>query len=797
MDANGHRFWMLAEASDFDLSDGSCQWSGNCLHLSGKLRSPEALGSRQDAEEASNLPPVTVGHFDDWACFDPDQELGGQPAAIVGATMGHDLRPLLGVPARSRIRDMVVDAEGLLRTAGRFGPDLTGVSILDLRGRWQEPVLIETPGVEPDRIAGQWVLHRASGRLWREKGAGLPDLAQRTYADHIFRPEPEYTDPIRLLELDPIDRGHGEGILDCAVTEDGTLVVLIVSSVPKKESYVEFVPAKGARIRMTVPFPGFASSIGVTRGGKIALTYPGAREVFVFDTGESEVLALSLEPNRTPLKLDAPARLCRGTLDPVHVTHFEGEGALPLATPRPAEPLSMPSYRVEGQAKAATVITSDQQGTLWHRLVVEADVPAGTGIQIELSVADRRDALAAANRHCFVLGDIDSEPGIPRLGWLDQRSELPMNKGLLERRPQPARTGCFSGLVQNTTSQSRDIAGRYAQLTVTLYGNGQATPSIAAVRLYGERFSLVQNYLPSVLKPPTDPAEKAKEGAAHPLDFYERFVAGFERTLTALEDTVVAAPDLTNPMAAPEAALDWLAGWIGFVLKSGLTTAQRRKMLANGMRLHRRRGTVGGLKLALDLATDGQVTCGGIVVLEDFRMRRVLTTILGADLGATDDPLLAGPVESGNSFVGNTLHIGDGDEVEAGGANLSREQLVEIAALYRAPTDPDDQEAVQAFFESLAWRVTVLVHHELDETALSLIRDIVDQMTPSHVSHRIERASSPLILGLYSLVGIDSFLRPRPDASPIIVDQSVLGEKDHLLNLPSLDPAAEYGGPAL
>ena len=233
---------------------------------------------------------------------------------------------------------------------------------------------------------------------------------------------------------------------------------------------------------------------------------------------------------------------------------------------------------------------------------------------------------------------------------------------------------------------------------------------------------------------------------------------------------------------------------IGLVMKSGLNERQRRVMLANGMRLHRRRGTMPGLRLALDIASEGQVGAGGIVALEDFRLRRVFATILGADLGSRFDPLLAGPVESGNSFVGETLHLGDADELKDGKPVLSAQQLTEIAALYRPPTDPEQLDKIRGFFAELAWKVTVLVHHEADETRLALIRDVAAQMTPAHVRLKVERASRPLILGLYSLLGVDSYLRARPGASPVISDVSDLGVQDQILALPSLDPAADYGG---
>ncbi len=100
---------------------------------------------------------------------------------------------------------------------------------------------------------------------------------------------------------------------------------------------------------------------------------------------------------------------------------------------------------------------------------------------------------------------------------------------------------------------------------------------------------------------------------------------------------------------------------------------------------------------------------------------------------------------------------------------------------------------MRGFFAQLAWRVTVLVHHDADEAEFNLLRDIAQKMTPAHVSLRVERASQPLILGLYSLVGVDTYLRPRPGPTPVRVDDSILGEKDFILRLPALDSRLEQG----
>ena len=77
-------------------------------------------------------------------------------------------------------------------------------------------------------------------------------------------------------------------------------------------------------------------------------------------------------------------------------------------------------------------------------------------------------------------------------------------------------------------------------------------------------------------------------------------------------------------------------------------------------------------------------------------------TILGTNLDDPDDPLLAGLSQSGNSFVGDTLFLGD---------ELNKEFL----ALFGAdlPKTQAEEAAIEAFFDGLAYRITVLVHQDV------------------------------------------------------------------------------------
>ncbi|MEU6716713.1 phage tail protein [Nonomuraea sp. NPDC046802] len=86
----------------------------------------------------------------------------------------------------------------------------------------------------------------------------------------------------------------------------------------------------------------------------------------------------------------------------------------------------------------------------------------------------------------------------------------------------------------------------------------------------------------------------------------------FEKILTGIDDDVPAStpvartidtlPDLYDPARTPEDFLPWLAGWLGLELRPGWSAAQRRRVVAQIMDLHRVRGTTRGLAGLLDLA---------------------------------------------------------------------------------------------------------------------------------------------------------------------------------------------------
>jgi phage tail-like protein len=828
MDANRQRFWMLADRTDWppDGSDISVEYETECRRLRLRDHHPDralAGAVNESATEALlRTPARAVDAFGTMAFWNPEER---SVQVMGGSSLTNDPLTLFVLPPDTRAADLALGFDDVLYIAIQENDEAGAVircaiGFFDPRGRWRHPNLfsLELSGFTPDRLTaapggGGWVLDRGTRKIGRVRGLPLRDGLPPEFAATTFRPDPENSNA-PCFELDPrqpVWSDADERAIAIACSAEGRLALLSWDAAG--ESWLRLRDPDGrwglpkqlvSAGRPTTLAWYSASRLVVLPGPRIVdgqSVLP--REAIPFDPDDDTA---TLEPGGgfLPLRGLAAAHFIQGvTLPPRYPVNGNRQAAL--------LPLSVAFFFPQGTA-LARVIDGEKNQTVWHRIYLEAVFPPGCGALVELAASDDLyEAKLAWHPHLFGEVTAASIPaknfGNPARGvWLKDLSEIPHHPGLLGETPEAGRAGLFTALVQRPARKVRRLAGRYLHTRLTLFGARNLTPEIAALRIYGSRFSYRDQYLAEVYREELFGADAEDEGRSTGPDFLDRFLGLFESALTPLEDRVAAAQILMDPWSTTEEALDWLSSWIGVVSDPAFSVRQRRAWTAAAARLFRTRGTLGGLQLALEIATGGRlvraavgdremefprgggVTGGEILVIEDFRLRRTFATILGANLSLPDDPLLPGLIVSANSRVGDTLLLGGTEKNE-------------LLALFRDAfsSDPATRAAeitdVRKFYARLANKATVFVHDEVMPADFRLLTRIAEREAPAHLNIRVVPASYSLLVGLASLIDVDTYLGPRPQPGVVQLNRSRIGEGDFVRRQPSLDPKLSGLGP--
>ncbi len=230
-----------------------------------------------------------------------------------------------------------------------------------------------------------------------------------------------------------------------------------------------------------------------------------------------------------------------------------------IVEPPAAEPVKQ--YVEQGQL-LTLAIDSGIPRCRWHRVRIDADMPAGTTTEIAVAVSDlsspAAQGIADANWTAF-------SPGLPHpADW----QAAPLN---------------------STDFLVRQPAGRYLFVRIRLRGDGLNTPQIKRIRLDMPRESSL-NELPYVYRENPEAEE-----------FGERFLSLFDAFLEDADSIIERFPALFDFAASPEEILPWLGQFLDIAMDPAWDANHRRQILKAASRLYRMRGTPDGIRSALRL----------------------------------------------------------------------------------------------------------------------------------------------------------------------------------------------------
>lgn len=796
MDANGLRFWMLADHDDW-LPPGGSQELSYCretkrLQLRSLRNGPPLAEDFTKASALVETTPMTSDAFGNYARWD-----AASGHVVAGGSAPGEV-PIYAPPALETVTDLALGYDGILYIAVA-----KTLVMVDRRERWPIFTLAVADfnfwRLLPLPAGGVLALDRANAQLGIVTGQPQAKLPLAQPKPDLLRSCQQNSDPPRIatrVMLTP-----SETWIALSATADPTQFALLswgTNTAANQNAWLRLISldigspqmlliqnqaqvqaAAGLAARIKLQEMRFPYALAALDTMQFAVLASNSNEALIYDFSDFNPFA--------PAANIAPAGesyiLAAANLGPfVHrfdppPYYANGSRILPLL------PLSLNAFAASGTAANQRTIDNGIAQSTWHRLFLEALIPAGTGIIVWLAASDNLADLKGTNVQWYphIAGTVDPallNAETPQAVWLSTASEIAFAQPLLDDTPMRDHAGLFMALIQRANTRVRSLRGRYLAVKLQLFGDRRSTPQVAALRLYASRFSYVDNYLPELYREDIFGPDADIMGPSTRPDFFERFVDMFEGQLTRIEDSVVHSYLLTRPESTPDNSLDWLGGWIG--IKPGdYPPDRRRARLQATPKLYRERGTVQGIVDALDVATDGLCARGAVIVIEDFRLRHTFATILGADLSIHDDPLLPGYSASSNSFVGETLFLGD---------TYNKEFL----ALYaNAVLTPAEQRQVDSFYDKLANRITVFIHDQVETIDLGLIAMIVEQEKPAHVVSTIVRAKQGFMIGLASMVGVNTYMGPDKQAGVATVDVSAIGRYDVITHLPSLDPRME------
>lgn len=840
MDVNGLRCWQAASPGEFGLAGPgevrNLRWDrhGRTLQLSRQQDAPAISEDRVFATARANQPsPVSDagGSFAWWDGSASTLRTAGFGNGSIPLALAADVPPGVIAPT-----DLAFGSDDVLYVARN-----DGVVMLDRRDRWPQ-ARVDLPGFAAHRLApakggGVWALDRSTGQIARLTGRPLRRAAIEDEGPVVFVPAEPNPSPPRLRPLRSARLPADVTGVALAASAAGQLAVLAWSQdsdaalfLLEDRKLVRFGTLAGLRYPYGLAWDGETGIAVLASDGSAP-----ARQAFVYELADRPFDGGDAYPSSAvrPLLAIWTGAFCNRLAEVPEYLAADDAGGPPTMLRRLIA-LSRAGFARSGHSTCGP-FDSGVSATDWHRLYLEARLPANSGLRIWLHATDAPGAppdptvTGFADWHPHHAGQPhvspDTPPDVPVAAWCHEASEMPYATPLLAGQSAPGEAGLFTVLIQRCGRRVRRLSGRWLWVHVELTGDGLVTPAVAALRVYGDRFSYRDRYLPAFYQEQISGNDADAAGTATRHDFLDRFLCLFEGPLTQLEARIADGWLLTDPNGVPEASLGWLGRWIGI-------EEEHREALRAAPWTARLHGTAGGLLAALELATGGRLVLGGqidptgdvprpgqlglaaldgqthhvlvigvsdphgsetsavlvggavtrgeIVMVEGWRLRRTFATILGADLAHEDDPLTGAFAQSGNSFVGDTLILGDAARRE-------------VMALFSAelPQGAADREAVTSFFERLAHRVLLLVRESARTTDLARLAEISAANAPAHVEINVSAARQPLMVGAASLVGIDTFLLPSAPTRPVRIGRSSIGTGDVVTGSGRLDSRAD------
>jgi phage tail-like protein len=355
----------------------------------------------------------------------------------------------------------------------------------------------------------------------------------------------------------------------------------------------------------------------------------------------------------------------------------------PLQTPLTVTP--SPIFAEQGQL-LTMAIDSGIPRCRWHRVRMDADMPSGTTVAVTVSTNEEPNP---------------ASQGVAEGQWA----------GFAAGRPHPA--DWQEAALNSVDFLIQQPPGRYLFLRLRLRGDGFHTPRVQRIRLDFPRQTSLDG-LPFVYR--ENPEAE---------DFSERFLALFDAFVENVDDVIERWPAMLDTGGVSDAVLPWLGRFLDIAMDPAWDAERRRRIIMAAPKLYRMRGTVDGMRSAIQLVFDVDP------VIQELPIER--------PWGAVGDIRLA----RGVRLFGRSSW-----RFRLGRSRLSQSAL-------RSFGDPDRDP-----FNALAYRFNVMVPLVLDPQTKSRMQQLIDSQKPAHTLVTLRDIDSAFVLGKPINLGVHTAFKP-------------------------------------
>jgi phage tail-like protein len=227
-------------------------------------------------------------------------------------------------------------------------------------------------------------------------------------------------------------------------------------------------------------------------------------------------------------------------------------------------------------------LDSAEEGTEWHKFVLDADIPGNTQVQISYRAADDKQVTIKGSttnldRYIEEAAGLDEEERAQRAAALDAPE--------LGWSTNPAANAADALII--------DGVGRYLWLRIDLFGSEERAPSIKSLRLDFPRATYLR-YLPAVYQED----KQSRDFLERFLSLFETFFSGTERRIAHLARYF----DVDSSLATGD-FLSWLASWLSISEDKSWNEEQLRELVRRAPELYKQRGTREGLEAMIEIFT--------------------------------------------------------------------------------------------------------------------------------------------------------------------------------------------------